>query len=49
VLPTEGRDLILAGAIISILLNPFLFVIFERLRSRPAPAPALTSPLKYIP
>ena len=32
VLPTEGRDLILAGAIISILLNPFLFVIFERLR-----------------
>ena len=31
VLPTEGRDLILAGAIISILLNPFLFVIFERL------------------
>jgi len=25
VLPTEGRDLILAGAIISILLNPFIF------------------------
>ena len=41
VLPTEGRDLILAGAIISILLNPFLFVIFERLRSRSAPAAAL--------
>ena len=32
VLPTEGRDLILAGAIISILLNPFLFVLFEKLR-----------------
>ena len=38
VLPTEGRDLILAGAIISILLNPFLFVIFERLRSRSVPS-----------
>jgi CPA2 family monovalent cation:H+ antiporter-2 len=49
VLPTEGRDLILAGAIISILLNPFLFVIFERLRSRampkPAPAPAIAAPV----
>jgi monovalent cation:H+ antiporter-2, CPA2 family len=46
VLPTEGRDLILAGAIISILLNPFLFVGFERLRSRlaPAPVPALAAP-----
>ena len=42
VLPTEGRDLILAGAIISIMLNPFLFVIFERLRVRPVPAPAPT-------
>src|SRR5690606_33779467 len=29
-LPTEGRDLILAGAIISILLNPFLFTLLER-------------------
>jgi monovalent cation:H+ antiporter-2, CPA2 family len=46
VLPTEGRDLILAGAIISILLNPFLFVGFERLRSRlaPAPVPAIAAP-----
>jgi len=44
VLPTEGRDLILAGAIISILLNPFLFVIFERLRSRSMPAPATKAP-----
>jgi CPA2 family monovalent cation:H+ antiporter-2 len=49
VLPTEGRDLILAGAIISILLNPFLFVIFERLRSRSAPAPALTAPVPAAP
>jgi CPA2 family monovalent cation:H+ antiporter-2 len=46
VLPTEGRDLILAGAIISILLNPFLFVGFERLRSRsaPVPVPAIAAP-----
>src|SRR4051794_12935474 len=46
VLPTEERDLILAGAIISILLNPFLFVGFERLRSRlaPAPVPAIAAP-----
>jgi CPA2 family monovalent cation:H+ antiporter-2 len=46
VLPTEGRDLILAGAIISILLNPFLFVIFERLRSRSMPTkPAIAAPV----
>jgi CPA2 family monovalent cation:H+ antiporter-2 len=46
VLPTEGRDLILAGAIISILLNPFLFVIFERLRSRSVPTkPAIAAPV----
>jgi len=29
-LPEEGRDLILAGAIISILLNPFLFSALDR-------------------
>jgi CPA2 family monovalent cation:H+ antiporter-2 len=29
-LPTEGRDLVLAGAIISILLNPFLFTLLTR-------------------
>jgi len=45
VLPTEGRDLILAGAIISIMLNPFLFVIFERLRSRSMPTPAIAAPV----
>jgi CPA2 family monovalent cation:H+ antiporter-2 len=46
VLPTEGRDLILAGAIISILLNPFLFVIFEHLRSRSMPTkPAIAAPV----
>src|SRR5690606_38028989 len=32
-LPAEGRDLVLAGAILSILLNPFLFGAVERRRS----------------
>jgi CPA2 family monovalent cation:H+ antiporter-2 len=31
-LPEEGRDLILAGAILSILLNPLYFAALERLR-----------------
>jgi CPA2 family monovalent cation:H+ antiporter-2 len=31
-LPEEGRDLILAGAIISIILNPLLFYVCDRLR-----------------
>ena len=30
-LPAEGRDLILAGAIISIMLNPLLFTLIDRL------------------
>jgi monovalent cation:H+ antiporter-2, CPA2 family len=41
VLPPEGRDLILAGAILSILLNPFLFTAVERGRVRVMPRPAL--------
>jgi len=50
-LPPEGRDLVLAGAILSILVNPLLFLVIERklpaaARSpvpppaKPAPAPA---------
>ncbi len=42
-LPAEGRDLILAGAILSILLNPALFFVAERLRALLEPAPALAS------
>jgi CPA2 family monovalent cation:H+ antiporter-2 len=34
-LPREGRDLILAGAIISILLNPLVFVLAKRLARNP--------------
>jgi CPA2 family monovalent cation:H+ antiporter-2 len=33
ILPDAGRDLILAGAILSILINPLLFVLFDRLMS----------------
>jgi len=37
-LPPEGRDLVLAGAILSILLNPLAFALVERRRAaRPAP------------
>ena len=44
-LPEQGRDLILAGAIISIMLNPLLFVLLDRVLARPdaakpGPAPA---------
>ncbi|HEX5780204.1 MAG TPA: YbaL family putative K(+) efflux transporter [Xanthobacteraceae bacterium] len=41
ILPVEGRDLILAGALISIFVNPILFGAFERWgRTLPSPAPA---------
>jgi CPA2 family monovalent cation:H+ antiporter-2 len=43
ILPERGRNLILAGAIISILLNPLLFAWLDRRLGRPAaakPAPA---------
>ncbi|MFG1246210.1 YbaL family putative K(+) efflux transporter [Xanthobacter flavus] len=36
-LPAEGRDLILAAAIISILANPFFFLVLDRYRARQAP------------
>jgi CPA2 family monovalent cation:H+ antiporter-2 len=41
ILPAEGRDLILAGAIISIFVNPILFGVFERWgRTLAKPEPA---------
>ncbi|MBI0534566.1 Kef family K(+) transporter [Roseomonas sp. KE2513] len=47
-LPPEGRDLVLAGAILSILINPFLFVLVEKRRgaaaARVLPAVAEASP-----
>ncbi|MGU3496031.1 YbaL family putative K(+) efflux transporter [Xanthobacteraceae bacterium A53D] len=45
-LPQQGRDLILAAAIFSILLNPFFFLALDKLRpklARPKPAAAATA------
>jgi monovalent cation:H+ antiporter-2, CPA2 family len=44
-LPEHGRDLILAGAILSIVVNPFLFTLLDRIlrapdAAKPASAPA---------
>ncbi|MFZ5784404.1 MAG: YbaL family putative K(+) efflux transporter [Pseudomonadota bacterium] len=41
--PAESRDLVLAGAILSIMLNPLVFAFAERLR-RPAPEPVPAEP-----
>lgn len=47
-LPERGRDLVLAGAILSILLNPIVFAILDRLLARrdgaAAPAPEGAKP-----
>jgi CPA2 family monovalent cation:H+ antiporter-2 len=37
--PKEARDLVLAGAIISIILNPLAFILMERLRRKQPPVP----------
>ncbi len=42
-LPEEGHDLILAGAMMSILVNPLLFAMLDRWRHRIAPEPAATA------
>ncbi|KLK93045.1 sodium:proton antiporter [Microvirga vignae] len=39
-LPDQGRDLILAGAILSILMNPFLFALLDRWFAKREPAKA---------
>ncbi|MFT3730343.1 MAG: YbaL family putative K(+) efflux transporter [Hyphomicrobium sp.] len=38
-LPVEGRELILAGALISIMLNPLLFLLVEKYNDKVAAAP----------
>jgi CPA2 family monovalent cation:H+ antiporter-2 len=43
-LPEEGRDLILAGAIISILLNPFLFNVLDQVLEKREVVPANATP-----
>ncbi|WP_374438551.1 YbaL family putative K(+) efflux transporter [Pseudomonas panipatensis] len=54
-LPEQGRDLVLAGAILSILVNPLLFIAIERLQARlldtgtdqtPLEAPDLPPPVR---
>jgi monovalent cation:H+ antiporter-2, CPA2 family len=45
ILPERGRDLILAGAILSILVNPFLFALLDRWFAKREPAkPAAAAP-----
>ncbi|MBL8907943.1 MAG: Kef family K(+) transporter [Rhizobiales bacterium] len=39
-MPTEGRDLVLAGALISIMLNPVCFLLADRLMREPKPVTA---------
>ena len=59
-LPSQGRDLILAGAILSILVNPLLFGLIDRVGRKPdrpaepeaapaAPPPAEPSPAALSP
>lgn len=38
ILPEQGRDLILAGSILSILLNPVMFALVDRFAAEPASA-----------
>ncbi|WP_336959473.1 YbaL family putative K(+) efflux transporter [Sphingobium aquiterrae] len=56
-IPSEARDLILAGAIFSIMLNPFLFVMIDRLGAKgesagtgtqAAPPPVQRSPRGHV-
>jgi monovalent cation:H+ antiporter-2, CPA2 family len=42
--PKEARDLVLAGAIISIILNPLAFILMERLRHGPPRKPDSSAP-----
>ena len=44
ILPPEGRDLILAGAILSILLNPVLFALVDRFATEAPGAKAKPKP-----
>ena len=44
ILPLQARDLVVAGAILSILINPFMFVAVEKWLDRQAPAPATPVP-----
>ena len=43
-MPERGRDLILAGAILSIVLNPFLFALLDRVLASPDAAKPVSDP-----
>jgi CPA2 family monovalent cation:H+ antiporter-2 len=43
-LPEEGQTLILAAAMLSIILNPFVFLLFDKLIPKPPPAPPEPAP-----
>jgi CPA2 family monovalent cation:H+ antiporter-2 len=43
-LPPDGRSLILAGAIISIMLNPLIFVVVDRLTSKDKDSAPVSAP-----
>jgi CPA2 family monovalent cation:H+ antiporter-2 len=45
-LPERGRDLVLAGAILSILINPLLFAILDRFLKKPKPDTIDQGPVK---
>ncbi len=44
ILPMEARDLVVAGAILSILVNPFLFVAVEKWIEKHSTAPSVQVP-----
>jgi|JI6StandDraft_1071083.scaffolds.fasta_scaffold01001_5 CPA2 family monovalent cation:H+ antiporter-2 len=43
-LPGDARDLIIGAAILSIVLNPLAFLVFERFVPKPPPAPPAPAP-----
>jgi CPA2 family monovalent cation:H+ antiporter-2 len=43
-LPEEGQTLILAAAMLSIIFNPFVFLLFDKLIPKPPPAPQEPAP-----
>jgi CPA2 family monovalent cation:H+ antiporter-2 len=43
-LPEEGQTLILAAAMLSIIFNPFVFMLFDKLIPKPPPAPPEPAP-----
>ncbi len=47
-LPEEARDLILGAAIISIVLNPFMFMIVDRLAPKPKAEPVISASERAI-